>query len=178
MSMLLTVVDVDELLETTASLDSSTAAARLRGGRDDLVHVAVLLSYARHVLSVDIGALKALEETPEGDLQALVENMPRVLETASIGGGWSLSPDAPATTASARQAVEGAADGLMPVHAALARLDLRSSVAVRETLRELEIQLTMVSHRREQVEQRVREIQQLLAEQYKRGEADPDDWVR
>jgi len=176
--MLLTLVDVDQLLETTTALEPSTPAARIRGGRDDLVHVAVLLSYARHVLSVDIGALKALEETPPGDLQALVDNMPRVLETASIGGGWSLSPDAPATTASARQALEGAADGLMPVHAQLVRLDLGSPVAVRETLRELEIQLTMVSERREMVERRVRELQKLLAEQYKRGEADPDDWVR
>jgi hypothetical protein len=177
-SMLLTLTDVDHLLESTTTLDASTPAARLRGGRDDLVHVAVLLSYARHVLSVDIGALEAIAETPTGDLQALVDNMPRVLEAASIGGGWSLSPDAPATTASARQAVEGAADGLMPAHAELARLDLRSPATVRETLRELEIQVAMVSERRELVEQRVREVQRLLADQYKRGEADPDDWVR
>jgi hypothetical protein len=177
-SMLLTLTDVDHLLESTTTLDASTPAARLRGGRDDLVHVAVLLSYARHVLSVDIGALEAIAETSGGDLQALVDDMPRVLEQASIGGGWSLSPDAPATTASARQAVEGAADGLMPAHADLARLDLRSSEAVRETLRELQIQVATVSERRELVEKRVRDIQALLAAQYKRGDADPDDWVR
>ena len=178
MSMLLTLTDVDQLLDNTVALDSSTPAARLRGGRDDLVHVAVLLSYARHVLSVDIGALRAIAEAPSGDLQDLVDGMPRVLEAASIGGGWSLSPDAPATTASARQAVEGAADGLMPAHAELARLDPHSPEAVRDTLRELEVQVSMVSERRELVERRVREVQALLAEQYKRGEADPDDWVR
>jgi hypothetical protein len=176
--MLLTLTDVDQLLDNTVTLDSSTPAARLRGGRDDLVHVAVLLSYARHVLSVDIGALRAIAEAPSGDLQNLVDGMPRVLEAASIGGGWSLSPDAPATTASARQAVEGAADGLMPAHAELARLDRRSPEAVRNTLRELEVQVSMVSERRELVEKRVRELQALLAEQYKRGEADPDDWLR
>ena len=92
MSMLLTLTDVDQLLDNTVALDSSTPAARLRGGRDDLVHVAVLLSYARHVLSVDIGALRAIAEAPSGDLQDLVDGMPRVLEAASIGGGWSLSP--------------------------------------------------------------------------------------
>ena len=108
--------------------------------RDDLVHVAVLLSYARHVLSVDIGAVRAIAEAPAGDLQELVDDMPRVLEAASIGGGWSLSPDAPATTASARQAMEGAADGLMSAHAELARLDLRSPDDGAETLRGLEIQ--------------------------------------
>ena len=155
--MLLTLTDVDQLLDNTVTLDSSTPAARLRGGRDDLVHVAVLLSYARHVLSVDIGALRAIAEAASGDLQDLVDGMPRVLEAASIGGGWSLSPDAPATTASARQAVEGAADGLMPAHAELARLDPRSPDAVRGTLRELEVQVSMVSERRELVEKRVRE---------------------
>jgi hypothetical protein len=177
MSML-TLVDVDQLLETSSALDSSTPAARLRGGRDDLVHVAVLLSYARHVLSVDIGALQAIAEAPDPDLQDLVDDVPRVLEAASIGGGWSLSPDAPATTESARQAMEGAADGLMSAHGDLARIDLRSPEAVQDTLRELEIQVAMVTERRELVEQRVREIQALLVEQYKRGDADPDDWVR
>jgi hypothetical protein len=176
--MLLTLTDVDHLVESTSTLDSSTPAARLRGGRDDLVHVAVLLSYARHVLSVDIGTLKALAETPGRDLQALVDDMPRVLKEASIGGGWSLSPDAPATIASARQAVEGAADGLMPAHAELSRLDLRAPESVGATLRELEIQAAMVSERRELVEKKVREIQSLLVEQYKRGEADPDDWLQ
>ena len=83
-----------------------------------------------------------------------------------------------ATIASARQAVEGAADGLMPAHAELARLDPRSPEAVRETLREIEVQVSMVSERRERVEKRVREVQALLVEQYKRGDADPDDWVR
>ena len=122
------------------------------------------------------GRLRAIAEASSGDLQDLVDGMPRVLEAASIGGGWSLSPDAPATTASARQAVEGAADGLMPAHAELARLDPRSPEAVRDTLRELEVQVSMVSERRELVERRVREVQALLAEQYKRGEADPDDW--
>jgi hypothetical protein len=177
MSML-TLMDVDELLDTAAALDSATPAARLRGARDDLVHVAVLLSYARHVLSVDVGALRAIAEAPAADLQDLVDGMPRVLEEASIGGGWSLSPDAPATTASARQAVDGAADGLMSAHAELARVDFRSTDAVRETLGGLEVQLAMVAECRELVEKRVREIQALLVEQYKRGDADPDDWMR
>ena len=66
----------------------------------------------------------------------------------------------------------------MPAHAELARLDPRSPEAVRETLRDIEAQVSMVSERRELVEKRVREVQALLVEQYKRGDADPDDWVR
>lgn len=176
--MVLTLVDVDQLLEAASAFDSSTPASRLRGGRDDLVHAAVLLSYARHVLSVDIGALRAIADAPAPDLQTLIDDLPHVLETASIGGGWSLSPDAPATAASARQALEGAADGLMTRHGELARIDFRSSEAVRDTLHELEVELAMVAEHRERVEKRVREIQALLVEQYKRGDADADDWLR
>lgn len=175
---MLTLLDVDELLETTAALDSSATAARLRGGRDDLVHAAVLLSYARHVLSVDIGALRAIAEAPTPDLQTLVDDLPRVIEEASIGGGWSLSPDALATSASARQAMDGAADGLMSAHADLARINFRSRRKVQDALRELEAQRAAVSESRELVEKKVREIQALLVEQYKEGVADPDDWVR
>ena len=175
---MLTLLDVDELLETAATLDSSTPAARLRGGRDDLVHAAVLLSYARHVLSVDIGALRAIAEAPAPDLQDLVDDLPRVLQEASVGGGWSLSPDAPATSASARQAVEGAADGLMSAHGDLARIDFESPGEVEGALRELEMQRAMVVESREMVEMKVRELQALLVAQYKDGIADPDDWVR
>ena len=178
MSVLLTLVDVDQLLKTASGLDSSTPAPRLRGGRDDLAHAAVLLSFARHVLSVDIGALQAIAEAPAPDLQDLVDGLPQTLRSASIGGGWSLSPDAPATAASARQAIEGAADGLMSAHADVARIDLTDREAVRDTLGDLEVQLAMVAERRELVEKRVREIQALLVEQYKRGDADPNDWVR
>jgi hypothetical protein len=175
---MLTLLDVDELLETAATLDSSTPAARLRGGRDDLVHAAVLLSYARHVLSVDIGALRAIAEAPAPEPQDLVDDLPRVLQEASVGGGWSLSPDAPATSASARQAVEGAADGLMSAHSDLARIDFGSPGEVEGALLELEMQRAMVVESRELVEKRVRELQALLVTQYKEGIADPDDWIR
>jgi hypothetical protein len=174
----LTLVDVDQLLETTSSLGPADPTARLRGARDDLAHAAVLLSYARHVLSVDIGALRAIAEAPAPDLQALVDDLPRVLAAASIGGGWSLSPDAPASSTSARQAIEGAADGLMAGHSALARIDFGSEEELRGALDELEVQLTMVAERRELVEERLRGIQAIVVQQYKRGEADADDWLR
>jgi hypothetical protein len=66
----------------------------------------------------------------------------------------------------------------MSAHSDLARIDLRSPEAVRDTLRELHVQLTLVAECRELVEKRVHVIQALLVEKHKRGEADPDDWVR
>ena len=107
-----------------------------------------------------------------------MDDLPRVLREASVGGGWSLSPDAPATSASARQAVEGAADGLMSAHGDLARIDFESPGEVEGALRELEMQRAMVVESREMVEMKVRELQALLVAQYKDGIADPDDWVR
>jgi hypothetical protein len=102
----------------------------------------------------------------------------RSLKEASLGGGWSLSPDAPATTAAAHQAVEGAAEGLMSAHSDLARIDLGSPEDVEGALRDLEMQRAMVAESRELVEKKVREIQALLVAQYKEGIADPDDWLR
>ena len=64
--MLLTLTDVDQLLDQHSRTRLRRPRLhRLRGGRDDLVHVAVLLSYARHVLSVDIGALQAIAEASD-----------------------------------------------------------------------------------------------------------------
>ena len=54
-------------------------------------------------------------------------------------------PDALATSASARQAVEGAADGLMSAHGELAGIDLRSPEEVQRALQDLEMQRAMVA---------------------------------
>jgi len=138
----------------------------------------VLLSYARHVLSVDVGVLQSIAEGPERDLQALVDDLPRLLATTSIGGGWSLSPDATTTMGAASGALEGEVDGLLSAHSELAQTDLHSQEAVAETVSELEVQLSMVTERRELVETRLREIKAVLVERYKGGTADVDAWLR
>ncbi len=178
-SMLLTLMDVDQLLDNTVSsrlVDPCRPTPR-RAGRSRARGRAPVVCPSRS-LGRHRGTSRPSRRHRPRDLQDLVDSMPRVLEAASIGGGWSLSPDAPATTASARQAMEGAADGLMPAHAELARLDPRSPEAVRKRSASSRLQVSMVSERRELVEKRVREVQALLVEQYKRGDADPDDWVR
>ena len=176
--MLLTLTDVDQLLDNTAALDASTPAPRLRGGRDDLVHVAVLLSYARHVLSVDIGALEAMAGQRPRTWRSLSTACRVCLkQPRSVGDGRCL-PTAPATTESTATSdcgrsrrSDAGARRTGPSRPSLARSGTR-------TLRDIEAQVSMVSERRELVEKRVREVQALLVEQYKRGDADPDDWVR
>jgi hypothetical protein len=169
--------DVDELLGTTSSLEVSTPVQRLRSWRDEFAHIAVLLSYARHVLSVDVEVLQSIDEDPGRDLQALVNDLPRLLATASIGGGWSLSPDALTTMRSANQALEGEADALLSVHSRLALIDLHSHEEVARTVNELKAQMGVVTDHLQSVENRLREIRALLVEQYKSGAANADDWV-
>jgi septation ring formation regulator EzrA len=169
--------DVDERLSTTSQLDPSVPTDRIRTWRDELAHMAVLLSYARHVLSVDVEVMRSIAEDPERDLQSLVDDLPHLLATASIGGGWSLSPDSIATMKSANGAVEGEADGLLSAHSRLATSDLHSRQAVAEVLSELEAQLAQVTERLSAVETRVQELRAALVEQYKSGAADADDWV-
>lgn len=175
--MVMTLSDVDRLLEATAATDSSVPARRIRSWRDELAHAAVLLSYARHVLSVDASILRFATEAPDRDLQDVVDELPRLLATASVGGGWSLAPDSPATMESARLAVEGASDGLLAAHHHLARADLGSSDDVERVSEELEHDLAELTERRELVEQRLRDVHAVLVRQYASGTATIDDWL-
>jgi hypothetical protein len=173
----MTLLDIDRLLDATTPADPSIPVRRIRAWRDDLAHAAVLLSYARHVLSVDLGILESARQGGR-DLQALVDELPRQLASASIGGGWSLSPDATASMDSARRAVAGEADGLMAAHSQLAGLDVGSPEEVEHVSDELRVQLEMVNERHERVEVRLREVKALLVQRYKDGAADADDWLR
>lgn len=176
--MVMTLSDVDRLLEATSAADSSVPPRRIRSWRDDLANAAVLLSYARHVLSVDASILRFATEEPDRDMQEVVDELPRLLATASIGGGWSLAPDSPATMESARRAMEGVSEGLLTAHHHLARADLGSPGDVERVSEELDTDLAALTERRELVEQRLRDVHAVLVEQYASGDATIDDWLR
>jgi hypothetical protein len=168
--------DVDRLLTDASELGGSTPAPRVREVRDDLARVAVYLSYARHVLSVDLGVLRtAPDET--GDLQSLVDDLPRVLTESSIGGGWSLSSDSPVTLAAANQALSGQADGLLTAHVAMAGTAFSTPEELERAIAAIDEQLTQLSERRDKVEQTLRDVQGLIIGQYKTGSATVDDWL-
>jgi hypothetical protein len=170
--------DVDRLLETTSATGADAPPERIRAGRDALAHVAVLLAYARHVLSVDVGVLQRAVEVPGANFTSVVASLPETLAAASIGGGWSLSPDAPATMHSAERLVEGEADGLLTLHARLEGADIGSPDEAAALLRELEVQLASVTQRWEDAEAALHRLQSQLATKYKTGEASVDDWLR
>ena len=115
----------------------------------------MLLSVPRHVLSVDIGVLRSIADDPGDDLDAVIEDLPRLLATASIGGGWSLSPDATTTMGSAGRVQAGEADALMSAHSQVAQVEFRSPEAVGRLIGELEVQLAVATDRLELVEAKV-----------------------
>lgn len=176
--MTVTLEYVDQLLDTTSAVGTDTPAVRIRAWRDELAHVAVLLSYARHVLSVDLGVLRSAAGRAEGGFQAVVDELPGLLAAASIGGGWSLSPDAPATMAPAEQVLEGEADGLLAAHGELARVDISSPADIMTLIEEFEDEMSQVTERWELAEARLRELQARLVTMYKTGEASVDDWLQ
>jgi len=169
---------VDQLLDSTSAVGTDTRAAQIRAWRDELAHVAVLLSYARHVLSVDLGVLRSAAGRVDANFQAVVDELPKLLAAASIGGGWSLSPDAPATMAPAEQVLEGEADGLLAAHGELASLDISSRADIVALIGQFEDEMSQVTARWERAEARVRDLQAALVAMYKSGEASVDDWLQ
>jgi hypothetical protein len=173
-----TVEDVDRLLESTAVVGPDVPVGRIRAWRDELAHVAVLLAYARHVLSVDVRVLQDAVQVPGTSFAAVVDSLPETLAAASLGGGWSLSPDAPATMSSAERLVEGEADELLSLHKTLARADISTPADLAPLVADLEAELAAVTQRWEEAEARLRKLQSQLVTKYKTKQASVDDWLR
>jgi hypothetical protein len=176
--VVVTMEDIDRLLESTSAAEADAPPERIRAWRDALAHAAVVLAYARHVLSVDVGVLHQAVEVPGTNFTSVVASLPDTLAAGSVGGGWSLSPDASATMNSAEQLVEGEADGLLTLHARLAGADISSPDEAAALLGELEVQLASVTRRWEDAEANLHRLQSQLATKYKTGEASVDDWLR
>ncbi len=176
--MTVTVEDIDRLLESTAAVGSDVPVERIRAWRDELAHVAVLLAYARHVLSVDVRVVQEAIEAPGTSFGSVVDALPETLAAASLGGGWSLSPDAPATMNSAEQLIEGEADQLLMLHKKLARADISTPADLAPLVADLEFELAAVTQRWEEAEARLRKLQSQLVTKYKSKQASVDDWLR
>src|SRR5580692_9377475 len=97
---MMTLAEVDNVLSRTAGVDVSIPAGALRQWRTELVRASVVVSYGVGVLSLDKEALTRGASSSRSDvLQAVVDDLPDILATGWVGGGWSLSPDAAASIA-------------------------------------------------------------------------------
>jgi hypothetical protein len=171
---------IDAVLSRSGPVDAATPPATLRAWRTELVRTSVFVSYAIGVLSLDVEILTRGAASSCADVvQTTVDDLPDLLASGWVGGGWSLSPDAAASVAAAAEAevAMDESDGLLTLHAAVAMGDLDDADVVVELLAEIQAQLAALNERREQLESRIRAIQAAMLGHYTDGTASVDDWL-
>jgi hypothetical protein len=170
--------EVDALLAQAGPVSEATAPATLRRWRTELVRASVFVSYAIGVLSLDVEILTRGAASSSDDVVAeLVEDLPDVLASGWVGGGWSLSPDAAASVAAAADVAMDQSEGLLALHAEVAASDLGDPDVVRDLLVSVEQLREQLRVRKEELEGRIRLIQETVRRQYKSGAASVDDWL-
>ena len=170
--------EIDSLLGQAGPVTESTAAVTLRRWRTELVRASVFVSYAIGVLSLDVEILTRGEAASSEDvLAARVDDLPDILATGWVGGGWSLSPDATASVAAAAEVATDQAEGLLRLHADVVMSDLADGEVVGDLLVRVEELRAELVERREELESRIRRIQEVVRDQYASGAASVDDWL-
>ena len=176
--MTYSIEDFDAVLSRAHPVVLSTPASTLRKWRVELVRASVFISYAIGVLSLDIEILQqSMVSTSTDVIQSLVDDLPGILAAGWVGGGWSLSPDASVSVGAAAELAADQADSLLELHSEMATSDLNDPVLVRDLLSRIEHQRESLARRRAQLEDRIRQIQQVIRQQYAIGAASVDDWL-
>jgi hypothetical protein len=170
--------EVDAVLNEADPIDDSIPTATLRRWRTELVRASVFVSYAIGVLSLDVEVLGHPATSSNGDtLQSLVDDLPGLLASGWVGGGWSLSPDASASIAAAAEMAIDQSDGLLDLHAEVVTSELADPDVVRDLLARVEDHLQALIERKDRLEARIRRIQEVVLQQYGTGAASVDDWL-
>lgn len=169
---------IDQLLRDAEKVNASMPTQILRQVRGDLVRTSVFVSYAIGVLSLDIKILKRCWSSPTGEvLQTLVDDMPELLTTGWVGGGWSLSPDASASVAAAAELANEDSIRLLELHAELATSDLGDLDVISDLLTRMKKQRSALCERRDKLEAQIRIIQVIVKAHYASGVATVEDWL-
>jgi len=168
------------VLERASPVTEAIPSRTLRQWRNELLRASVVVSYAIGVLSLDVEVLTHGSTASTADaLESLVDDLPAMLASGWVGGGWSLSPDASASIAAAA-AAEVALDqsaGLLGLHMETVTCDLGDPDEVRVLRQRVEHQLEALKERRDQLESRIRRVQEVVLAQYGTGAASVDDWL-
>jgi hypothetical protein len=170
--------EIDAILQRTVPIDETVPAAILRGWRTELVRASVFVSYAIGVLSLDLEVLThARPGLPEDALQSIVDDLPSLLASGWVGGGWSLSPDASISIAAAAEVAQDESEGLIGLHAEVVESDLGDPAVVADLLIRVDQERLVLTDRRVQLEERIRRIQEVVLHQYATGAASVNDWL-
>ncbi|HUW88235.1 MAG TPA: hypothetical protein VMW30_07670 [Candidatus Paceibacterota bacterium] len=162
---------IDFLLTSTESVDEATPTAILRQWRTDLVRASVSVSYAIGVLSLDIEVLNhSLTSSSEDVLQVIVDDLPRILASGWIEGGWSISP--------VTEFAIDQAEALLGLHAEMVTSNLSDHAAVHDLLARTKQERQVFYKLRGQLNDRLSQIQDVVRKQYAAGVASIDDWLK
>lgn len=168
--------EIDFLLTRTGAADEATPTATLRQWRADLVRASVSVSYAISVLSLDIEVLNhSLTSSSEDVVQAIVDDLPRILASGWIEGGWSISP-VESISPVAEFEIDQAED-LLGLHAEMVTSDLSDHTVVRDLLARTKQERLVLYKLRGQLDDRLSRIQEAVRNQYASGVASIDDWL-
>lgn len=168
--------EIDLLLTQTVSANEDTPTATLRQWRADLVRASVSVSHAISVLSLDIDVLNhSLTSSSEDVLQALIDDLPGILASGWVGGGWSLSPDA-LTPIDAGFELNGETE-LLGLHLEMVASDLSNHNVVGDLLARTKQERQSLFKVRNLLEDRISRIQEAVRKQYASGVASIDDWL-
>ena len=142
------------------------------------MRMSVCVSYAVSVLSLDLEVLQRSLEAPGLDiLQTLVDELPLLLSRNWVGGGWSLAADATDSVVAAAELSLHESSGLLGMHAEIYQGDLSNAFFVTELKDRIDARRTLLWNCHTQLEERIREIQELVKAQYASGVASVNDWL-
>ncbi len=170
--------DVREVLRRVGTVDATTPAAVLRKWRTEAVRASVLLSYALGIYSLDAKILERAYSSEVADvLTDLVDDLPELLATGWVSGGWSLSPDASASVAAAAEFDVETVASRLELHGEMVTSDLGDPAVVLDLLRRVNEQCTMLVELKDELTQQLARIQGMMLDRYTTGAASVDDWL-
>lgn len=170
--------NADEVLRQVGAVDATTPIATLRTWRNAIVRASVLVSYALGIYSLDVKILERADSTYVNDvLSALVDDLPELLATGWVGGGWSLSPDASISVAAADELDVDSVARQLELHGVMVSSDLSDHAVVRDLILRIEEQRSALAEIKDKLAHQLQLIQKTVLERYATGDASVNDWL-
>jgi hypothetical protein len=168
--------DIDRALRESAGVTDAGSKSPVRAWRDELAVALESLTYARAVLSADVGILRHRRSGgPEAD-GSVVDELSQAMSSRPWGKGWS-APSRSGNPARVDWEIFARSDALMSTHEEMARVDLSSPDEVARVIGDMEAQLADLTLRQEAVGGRLREIRAAIVRQYRDGAVTTEDWL-
>lgn len=170
--------DVREVLRRIGTIHATTPTTVLRTWRTEAVRASVLISYALGIYSLDATILeRARSSGAPNVLATLVDDLPALLATGWVSGGWSLSPDASASVAAAAEFDVETVASRLELHGEMVTSDLGDPAIVLDLLDRVNEQCTVLVELKDEFTRQLARIQAMVLDRYTTGDASVEDWL-